>query len=198
MAEQMNGKNGKKESGESKPIIERSKPVIVGEEVPMDNVQYKYMRSLQRHIGLVIQAAEKLGERLIEEGKDKLGKILIANSYRHDHSKFFGVEWEYLVRGDDEDRLKLAVHQHVTTNPHHPEYWDDINDMPKIYLAEMTCDIFARSAEFGTDLRSYVKNQLLTRYNITTSTKSYKTIKLFIDLLLDEPFENIRKKKDTI
>src|SRR5450755_1045681 len=79
----------------------------------------------------------------------------------HDASKFHGIEWEYLHKTGEvpADRLQLAVEHHRRTNEHHPEYWGGIDNMPEIFVAEMVCDWYARSQEFGTDLRVWIRGQ---------------------------------------
>ena len=61
--------------------------------------------------------------------------------------------------------------------------------MPRICVAELVCDIHARSAEKGTDLRAFVKDDFLPRHNVSAKGKVYKTMKYFLDLLLDKPFK---------
>ncbi len=46
-------------------------------------------------------------------------------------------------------RVKLAIHHHVTTNRHHPEFHADPNDMSDVDLIEMVCDWTAMAQEFG-------------------------------------------------
>ena len=100
---------------------------------------------LMRHIDHVRNNCVVLGERLISNG-NPIGRILIANGFIHDNSKFYGIEWEYLTdRTQDPELMKAAVKQHNTTNPHHPEYWGSISAMPSIYMAEMVCDWAARA-----------------------------------------------------
>lgn len=117
---------------------------------------------------------------------------LIALSYIHDNSKFFGIEWLYL---NDESKEKesilfqAALEQHQKSNPHHPEYWDSIANMPRIYLAEFVCDTIARSQEFGTDYREWLDNYLKNRQKLKPQNKTYKEIKSFTDLLLEKPFK---------
>ena len=53
----------------------------------------------------------------------------------------------------------MGIRHHAETNPHHPEYWHGIENMPKVYIAEMVCDWYARSNEFGSDLREWVKDK---------------------------------------
>jgi len=159
----------------------------------MDAIEKKHLQELVRHIKLVQDAAQLLGERLIEKGQVDFGKILIANSLSHDQSKFHGIEWKHLTRrNEDEIMLKQALEQHLCTNHHHPEYWGGINEMPGIYVAEMVCDIYARSSEMGTCLRDWVKNVAVEKYKMPLQGKAYKALKGFIDVLLDEPFGKIK------
>ena len=159
----------------------------------MNDDDAKHLKSLIRHIDNVRASCLLLGERLIENGKDELGLQLIANGHIHDASKFHGIEWEYLRDETKESHpiefaLALKHHQHV--NPHHPEYWTNgIKSMPPVYLAEMVCDWKARSNEFATGLRSWIKQRAIKRWNFTVQSKEYKLIKGFVDVLLDSEFK---------
>ena len=146
--------------------------------------------ALLRHISNVQEACQLLGERLIDKGEIDLGIKLIANGQVHDHSKWSGAEFEYLVgTGDFNGEAKLMARHHTHTNRHHPEYWgSDMSQMPRIYVAEFCCDIVARANEFGTDVREYVKEKAIPRYGIPPQGKVYKWIKEFLDLLLEKPF----------
>jgi hypothetical protein len=157
----------------------------------MDEKRKKHLEALLRHIEIVQGACQLLGKRLIEAGESEFGRILIANGLVHDQSKLIGIEWEYLVRDEDPEKIELAIQQHWTSNPHHPEYWGGMNQMPRIYIAEMVCDIYARSSEFGTDLRQWVKTEAAKKYNMSVQGKAYKQIKQFIDILLDDPFKPV-------
>jgi hypothetical protein len=151
----------------------------------------KRIRELLRHVKLVQEAAQRIGESLIEQGDSKLGRELIANSMNHDLSKFRGIEWNAIGNrntGCSQDEKQLAILQHVQSNLHHPEYWGGVNDMPKVYLYEMVCDWFARSVEFGTDLRDWVKETAVNKYDIRRNSKPWKEIKRALDILLDQPF----------
>lgn len=155
------------------------------------------IRSLTRHIRNVEDNCLLLGERLIEKGEISLGKQLIANGYVHDASKFYGIEFEYLSTGDaskEENaklKLKLAVQHHNCTNSHHPEFWGDIKNMPRVSVAEMVSDWKARSEEFGTSLKNWIEEDATKRYNFNSNDDVYKEIMEFTDLLCNKPFENI-------
>lgn len=147
---------------------------------------------LRRHIEHVQESAYLMAERIVKGGGDEfLAHELITNIQAHDQSKFRGIEWKYLhddVKETEPELFKLAWEQHVWTNPHHPEYWAGIEHMPDVYVAEMVCDWKSRSNEFGTDLRSWIKDSATKRFGFPTSGKVYKKIKRFVDFLLDKPF----------
>jgi hypothetical protein len=152
-----------------------------------------HLNNLVRHIELVREACLLLGQRLIREGRTEFGRILIARGFEHDVSKFFGIEWDYLHAGPDvpEEKLRLAIHQHVRTNSHHPEYWGGIELMPEIAVAEMVCDWYARSQEFGTGLREWIASNAIPKFNIDTSSEHYRWITTFVDMLLTPTFKPI-------
>lgn len=154
----------------------------------------KHRKSILRHKDEVLKNCVLLGERIIEMGgldNTNFGRELIVRGYSHDNSKLHGIEWEYLMKG--EELLELAHKQHILTNDHHPEYWlmrgMDLLDVPSVVWAEAVCDWKARSSEFGSDLRSWIKDVALEKWNIPLSGKVYKKIKFYVDLLLDEPFK---------
>lgn len=150
-----------------------------------------------RHIRNVEDNCLFLGKKLIERGQIDLGHKLIANGTVHDASKFHGIEFEYLsLNNPSEDdkklKLKLAVHHHNTTNPHHPEYWaGGIKEMPDVYVAEMVADWKARSEEFGTSLRDWIDEQATKRFTFTKEDKVYKQIMEYVNLLCQTPFTNV-------
>jgi hypothetical protein len=149
-----------------------------------------------RHIRNVEDNCLVLGKKFIELGRVELGHRLIANGYIHDASKFHGIEFEYLSVNNptEEDKtlkLKLAIHHHNTTNPHHPEFWaGGIKEMPDVYVAEMVADWKARSEEFGTSLRDWIEESATKRFGFTKEDKVYKEIMEYVGLLCQTPFSN--------
>lgn len=153
----------------------------------------KHLKALVRHIDNVRQNCVKLGEILIDKGEVQLGLNLIANGYAHDNSKFYGIEWLYLnddVKVSQPELFKAALTQHVTHNKHHPEAWvGGVHAMDRLHRCEMVCDWAARSSEFGTDLRAYLKDTATKRFDMTIQSKAYREIKEIMDLFLDTPFK---------
>ncbi len=158
------------------------------------------VRAIRRHIRHVEDNCFLLGERLILSGEVDLGRRLIANGCIHDASKFVGIEWENMAPGTNWNeesaklKLKLAVDHHGKTNPHHPEAWQGIKNMPRLYVGELVCDWKARSEEFGTSLRDYINEQATKRFSFTEEDQVYKEIMGFVDMLCEKPFERLDKK----
>src|SRR5712671_1729606 len=67
---------------------------------PMLTVE-EHLDNLVRHIELVREAGLLLGKRLMRQGEEEFGRLLIARVFVHDASKFYGVEWKYLHVGKD-------------------------------------------------------------------------------------------------
>jgi hypothetical protein len=121
-----------------------------------------YERRTREHIERVHRCMELLAQ-VSGHGDD-----LLARARTHDASKFGPEEripyvWltEYhRCRRNAEafeypegvaDRVSWAIHHHLTTNRHHPEFHDDPNDMSDVDLIEMVCDWTAMAQEFGQD-----------------------------------------------
>ncbi len=161
-------------------------------EMTTEDLNRKRLDSLVRHITNVQNNCTILGERLIDKGEVDFGRRLIANGFIHDHSKFGGIEWQYLhgdVKETEPDKFFLAADQHVRVNKHHPEYWLTIHEMPRIYVSEMVCDWAARSSEFGNNPREWCKDKATKKFNFSCQSKVYKEIKFFMDMLLDPAFK---------
>lgn len=163
---------------------------------PEEKLHYrKKLFSVIDHVRNVNSAAQTLAERLIENAEShedlEFARRLVQKVRRHDLSKFEGIEWDSLHREtEDKKLLKMAIEQHQQTNDHHPEYFvGGIHQMNKIQLGELVCDWYARSHEMGTDLRVFIKEKASERFGFTLQSKPYKTIKQFVDLLLDDQFK---------
>jgi hypothetical protein len=151
----------------------------------------KRLSNILRHIENVRDDCILLGNRLIEEKEVEMGRMLIANGLIHDNSKLYGIEWAFLhpdMKEENPEAFKLALRQHNTTNKHHSEYWNGIDNMPPVYIAEMVVDWKVRSGEFGTDFWDWVKEEATKRYKFSCSGKVYKEIKKFAELLFEPKF----------
>jgi Family of unknown function (DUF5662) len=155
------------------------------------NVIEKRMSLLLRHISNVRENCEIVGNKLIGLGKIDLGVELIARGQIHDNSKFYGVEWLYLhpdVKEHNPAMFKSAVLEHITHNDHHPEFYGSIHEMPEINLMELTCDICARSHEFGNDVNDWLEEKAFIKYNFNKKSDAYDIIHYTSNLLYEKAF----------
>ncbi len=147
---------------------------------------FEKLEKVLNHIQNVQRIAQKLGIILIKKGEQELGRNLIANAQIHDNSKLKGIEFEHLFAGDE--LLNVTIKHHHTTNPHHPEYWGDIKNMPDVYIAEMICDFISRSTEFGTSVREWIEKNATKKYSFEMTDEIGIKISYFMNLVLDKPF----------
>jgi hypothetical protein len=156
------------------------------------------IRAITRHIRNVQDNCILLAERLAHNGEIDLARKLVANGMIHDASKFHGIEWQFMAPGvpcKEESAklsLKMAISHHRLINPHHPEHWEKgVAGMPSVYLAEMVCDLKARSEEFGTDIRRYLHEDCLSRWGLKEDHEVFKKIMAYVDLLCETPFTKV-------
>lgn len=121
-----------------------------------------YERRTHEHIErvrrclLLLAEVTDYGEELIERAKvhdaskfgpqERIPYIWLTEYHRCRRN---GESFEY-PEGIAE-KVKKAIHHHVTTNRHHPEFHADPNDMSDVDLIEMVCDWTAMAQEFGQD-----------------------------------------------
>lgn len=149
---------------------------------------------LLRHINNVRNNCQIVADKLMTDGKFDLARQLIANAQIHDHSKFSGIEWQFLSDPTSTNKagLKYAIEHHDKVNPHHPQYYTNgIGEMPEVYLIEFCCDVKARSMEFGTDLRKWIDDEATKKFKFTKDSEVYKRIAYYVDILCPKPFEPI-------
>jgi hypothetical protein len=149
------------------------------------------LQKVLQHMENVRSRCEILGLRLIERGEAEFGVKLISLGREHDLSKLKGIEWDALdaaTKDESPDLFQAALEQHHLDNPHHPEHWGTIHDMPRVYVAEMVCDWAARGSEFGTAFWAYVQDQAMGKFGFTADDEVYREIKDFADLLLEKAF----------
>lgn len=149
-----------------------------------------HLNNVLRHIGNVRESCKLLGDRLIEKGEKQIGIELIGLGQIHDYSKIHNMnEFRFLREscyGTPE--FNTALLSHVSTNMHHPEAWSSIQDMPRVYMAEMVCDWKSRASEFGTDIVEWVKEKATQKFKFSTRSKIYREIKDLFNILLDRKF----------
>lgn len=149
-----------------------------------------HLESLTRHIDLVRSLGLLMGKRLMARGKKDFGVKIISRCYRHDLSKFSGIEWKYLHAGKDvpKELLDEAIWHHANTNDHHPEFSGGINQMCEPQVCEMIVDWTARCQERGVGVRDWIENCAIKKFSIDKSWVQYQWMMEFVDILLEDDF----------
>lgn len=143
------------------------------------------------HIKLVREHCIKLGLHFISKS-DKLsddafmGLSLLRLAHEHDIDKLTVYMLAHLW--PESPHFKIALEAHQKANKHHPEYWGKIQDMQRVYVAEMVCDCYARSNQFGTDIRTWFETVATVKYSFTMDEQVGLWITEFLDILLIPKF----------
>lgn len=143
---------------------------------------------------------------LLEEGKDELAINFIRRASVHDNSKLLPEEIDALskiapLQEDDdgftnpnyrlnEKQLDL-IRIHWKHNRHHPEFFQNINDMTELDILEMICDWHSRSVEFGTNLIDFVMSRQENRFHFPDEMFEY--ILMMCKKMVDRSFLNNKK-----
>ena len=148
------------------------------------------LERLIRHKREVLDNCILLAENIVkEDGREfDFARRLVANAFVHDTTKLTTtIEWNHLTDSDEDgdDMLAVAIREHNESNMHHPESWDGIKNMPRVYVAEMVCDWKARSSELGTDLCEWIDTKATKRWGFTKRDKVHKDIMWFVNLLIE-------------
>ena len=161
--------------------------------------EHERMEGLTRHIDLVRENCRILAGKLANVGEFELARGLHKNSYVHDNSKFSGIEWQFLTDPNTTNKagLKYAIEHHQRTNPHHPEYWGTIKEMPLIYRYEMIADITARGSEMATSARDFLNTNMPKRYGFPKDGDIHKQLVSILDMLCPKPFTPIETETST-
>ena len=161
---------------------------VNGDALERNNKQKEYLHYINEHIGFVNKAFRLyflplLDKNFIstkisdEELKDAIRKCQEHIQY-HDNSKYEEDEFEQYrlayyptteeaSRGEEFQEYVKQISEeawahHYKSNPHHPAYWIDennvIKDMTLDYIIEMICDWEAMSMKFKQDSINWYKN----------------------------------------
>ena len=121
------------------------------------------------HRACVMQSGKYLSRFLIHRNRSVDAMRLIGRCSVHDMSKIQNTE-EFMALASIIDEIGdmqnvshvlsaeqvNAIRLHWKRNSHHPEYYENPNDMSELDLLEMACDCHARSKQYGTDLIEYI------------------------------------------
>ena len=86
------------------------------------NYKDKFIERTNKHIELVNKYAQKIGHTYLHHDNDKLRFLL------NDYSLMFKDN----ITDDEQLRYDKATIKHITSNPHHPEFFLNRADMERI------------------------------------------------------------------
>lgn len=91
------------------------------------------------------------------------------------------------------DKQREAIALHWKNNSHHPEHYENSNDMPDLDLLEMSCDCHARSKQYGTNLINYVVVQQEKRFHFDEAhySRFYSYCSILAEMTKDDDYSSI-------
>lgn len=128
------------------------------------------------HKKFVMDACHKLAKWLFENNRDKDAFDLLKRAQVHDDSKFEIEETEQLQKLLDkndgmtnpkyliQEQEKECIRLHWKNNRHHPEHFENVEDMTELDIMEMVCDWYARQEQYGTDFMNFVYTRQENRF----------------------------------
>ena len=130
------------------------------------------------HRKCVLRSGMYLATYLEQHGDKKLAHQLIDRCLVHDISKLedtreFAALASIIDQSEDmkivshelTDRQKEMISLHWQHNSHHPEHYASSNDMTRLDLVEMSCDLHARSKQWKTNPLEYLDLQQEIRFH---------------------------------
>lgn len=157
--------------------------ILNGSDVYMSDVEKMYQDTFI-HKGIVSEVCNKFADYLELNGQVTDAEDLRQRARYHDNSKITNKdEFRALTSiindksclKDANSRLSQfkqdAIELHWANNEHHPEHYDNINDMPSGARKEFVCDCCARSIQYGTDLVEFMTTRLNERFNFSDIIK---------------------------
>lgn len=180
------------------------------ENINLEN-KLEQLDDIMIHIGFVMKAGHKLCRKLMIAGEEDKAIGLLQRILVHDFSKSLVDEFYGMAEfSHDVSALKnpnsnhvgsgkmKAIKLHWTRNDHHPEYWtitipDTLTNstpipidenMLDLAIAEMCCDWYARSIQFGTDVMEFYEIKSKVRWKFTENQD--KLIKKYLSMLQEK------------
>ncbi len=148
------------------------------------------------HRACVMRSGEYLARYLIHCNRSVDAIRLIGRCSVHDISKIQNTE-EFMslasiideidamndVKHVLSEKQQEAIRLHWQRNSHHPEYYDNPNDMSELDLLEMACDCHARSRQCHTDLLAYIDAQQELRFHFDRT--HFRRLKAYCTALVE-------------
>lgn len=138
---------------------------------------FEHVSETMLHKAYVIQACYKMSKYLFDSGEEDLAVALMYRANIHDNSKLVGSELKLFTElyGNQEsfinpniqlsDSQKEIIEKHWENNKHHPEHFENLNEMSELDIIEMSCDWYARSIQYGTNFMEFIKTRQEVRFH---------------------------------
>lgn len=133
-----------------------------------------FKNRMKRHVERVNKYANVVGYSFPNHDIDKFEKDL--------YSSYVILTWcsfrKQQIPIEYQNKLKYVMNKHYKSNKHHPEYWDNINDMDEESLIEMCADWCAMSEEYNNSPLEWADDNIDRRwkFNETQTYFIYKTL----------------------
>lgn len=147
------------------------------------------------HRACVMRSGEYLASYLIHKNRSVDAIRLLGKCSVHDISKIQNTEEFMALASIIDDIDQMSDIEHVPTpeqveaktlhwkhNSHHPEYYENPNDMSDLDLLEMACDCHARSRQYRSDLLAYIRIQQEKRFHF--DNEHYKKLLEYCTVLV--------------
>lgn len=146
------------------------------------------------HKKLVLDNCLLISRYLLSKRRIELATKLMSRGCEHDNSKFEPEEFRRMAQilngrqcfTDANVQLSpeevKAIKHHWEGNRHHPEFFDNSDDMTELDVIEMVCDWFARSIQYGTDFIPFVKERQENRFKF--SKKKFAEVMKWCELIV--------------
>lgn len=139
------------------------------------------------HKEYVLQVCDKFADYLKNQGQHELANELRRRAIVHDNSKITNKDEFIALTSIINDKTclgstttelseskKTCIALHWKNNKHHPEYYQNYEEMSTIDRIEMVCDWMARSLQYKNNLIEFVEIKQKPRFNF--SEEMYKEI----------------------
>lgn len=154
-----------------------------GSDIYMNDVEKMYQDTFI-HKGYVLEVCNTFADYLQNLGLTEDAEDLRQRAILHDNSKILNKDEFLALTSIINDKSGLrnpnsqlslfkqdAIELHWKNNEHHPEYWNNINDMPPRARREFVCDCCARSIQYGTKLLDFMETRLQDRFHFSDFIK---------------------------
>ena len=127
------------------------------------------MKETKQHIARVNEVGDiftrKFKERLLLHDQSKLEepeRTMFAKHTENLNQLEYGTD---AYEKEIEEMKKDCLNHHYENNSHHPEHFENIEDMNELDIIEMVCDWYARSMQYKTDFLSFVVSRQESRFH---------------------------------